>query len=75
MIVEPLPGLGRILIFIGLGIIALGLLLTLVGKVPLLGRLPGDIVFRRGNFTLYFPLATSIVLSILLTVILWLFRR
>ena len=72
---EPLPGLGRILIFIGLGIIVLGLLLTFAGRIPLLGRLPGDIVFRRGSFTVYFPLATSIVLSILLTVILWLFRR
>jgi hypothetical protein len=73
--VETIPGLGRILIFIGLGIVVLGLLLTLSGKIPLLGRLPGDIVFRRGNFTFYFPLATSILLSILLTVILWLVRR
>ena len=72
---EPLSGLGRILIFIGVGIVALGLILTLVGRVPFLGRLPGDIVFRRGNFTLYFPLATSILLSLLLTVLLWLFRR
>jgi hypothetical protein len=73
--VETIPGLGRILIFIGLGIVVLGLLLTFSGKIPLIGRLPGDIVFRRGNFTIYFPLATSILLSILLTVILWLFRR
>ena len=72
---EPLPGMGRVLIFIGLGIVVLGLLLTFAGKIPLIGRLPGDIVFRRGNFTFYFPLATSIILSILLTVILWLFRR
>ena len=72
---EPIPGLGRILIFIGLGIVVLGLLLTFSGKIPLIARLPGDIVFRRGNFTFYFPLATSILLSILLTVILWLFRR
>jgi Protein of unknown function (DUF2905) len=73
--VEPLPGIGRILIFIGLAIVGLGLLLTVVGKVPFIGRLPGDIVFRRGNVTFYFPLATSILLSILLTVILWLIRR
>jgi hypothetical protein len=73
--VETIPGLGRILIFVGLGIVVLGLLLTFSGKIPLIGRLPGDIVFRRGNFTIYFPLATSILLSILLTVILWLFRR
>jgi len=67
--------MGRILIFVGLGIVILGLLLTFSGKIPLIGRLPGDIVFRRGNFTFYFPLATSIVLSLLLTVLLWLFRR
>jgi len=73
--VETIPGLGRILIFIGLGIVVLGLLLSFSGKVPLIGRLPGDIVFRRENFTFYFPLATSIVLSLLLTVLLWLFRR
>ena len=72
---ETIPGLGRILIFIGLGIVVLGLLLSFSGKVPLIGRLPGDIVFRRENFTFYFPLATSIVLSLLLTVLLWLFRR
>lgn len=72
---EPLPGLGRILIFVGLAIVVLGLLLTFSGKIPLIGRLPGDMVFRRGNFTFYFPLATSILLSILLTVILWLFRK
>ena len=72
---ETIPGLGRILIFIGLSIVVLGLLLSFSGKVPLIGRLPGDIVFRRENFTFYFPLATSIVLSLLLTVLLWLFRR
>jgi hypothetical protein len=73
--VESLSGVGRILIFVGLGIVALGLLLTFVGRVPFLGRLPGDIVFRKGNLTVYFPLATSILLSIVLTVLLWLFRR
>jgi hypothetical protein len=73
--VESIPGLGRILVLIGIGIVVLGLLLTFSGKIPLIGRLPGDIVFRRGNFTLYFPLATSILLSMLLTLILWFFRR
>jgi len=64
--------MGKLLVFLGLGIAALGLLL-MVG-VPF-GRLPGDIVVRRGNFSFYFPLATSIILSILLTLILSLFRR
>ena len=67
--------LGRILLFVGLGLALLGGLLLLGGKVPGLGRLPGDIVYRRGNFTFYFPLATSILLSLLLTLLLSLFRR
>jgi DUF2905 family protein len=63
---------GRLLVYLGLGITALGLLI-LVG-VPF-GKLPGDIMVRRGNFSFYFPLATSIVVSILLTLVLALFRR
>ena len=64
--------MGRTLVLIGLGIAALGVAIML--GVPL-GRLPGDIYVRRGNFSFYFPLATSIVLSILLTLIFALFRR
>jgi hypothetical protein len=64
--------MGKTLVLIGLAITALGLVM-LVG-VPLF-RLPGDIVVRRGNFSFYFPLATSIVLSLLLTLLFALFRR
>ena len=64
--------MGKLLVLVGLGIAGLGVLMML--GVPF-GRLPGDIVFRRGNFTLYFPLVTSIVLSILLTLVFALFRR
>jgi hypothetical protein len=64
--------MGKTLVFIGLAIAGLGLLVML--GVPL-GRLPGDIYVRRGNFSFYFPLATSIVLSIVLTLVLALFRR
>jgi len=63
---------GKLLIWIGLGIAALGLLIV-VG-VPV-GRLPGDVYVRRGNVSFYFPLATSIILSIILTLILAFFRR
>ena len=70
-----MPGLGRSLIILGLLIAAVGLLLTLAGKLPWLGRLPGDITIRRENFTFSFPLATSIILSLLLSLLLWLFRR
>jgi hypothetical protein len=64
--------MGRLLVYLGLGIAALGLLIML--GVPF-GRLPGDVMVRRGNFSFYFPLATSVVVSILLTLILSLFRR
>jgi predicted MFS family arabinose efflux permease len=64
--------MGRTLVLIGLAIAGLGLLI-MVG-VPL-GRLPGDFAVRRGNFSFYFPLATSIILSIILTLILTFFRR
>ena len=64
--------MGKFLILLGLGIAALGLAIVL--GVPL-GKLPGDIYVRRGSFTFYFPVVTSIILSILLTLILSLFRR
>jgi Protein of unknown function (DUF2905) len=63
---------GRTLVLLGLGIAALGLLI-IVG-LPL-GRLPGDIYVRRGSFSFYFPLATSIVVSVFLTLLFALFRR
>ena len=64
--------MGKVLVLIGLGIAGIGVLVML--GIPF-GRLPGDIFVRRGNFGFYFPLATSIVLSILLTLIFALFRR
>jgi predicted MFS family arabinose efflux permease len=64
--------MGRTLVLVGLGIAALGLAIML--GVPL-GRLPGDFYTKRGSFTFYFPLATSIVLSILITLVLAFFRR
>jgi hypothetical protein len=64
--------MGRLLVFLGLGIAALGLLIML--GVPI-GRLPGDFYVRRGSFGFYFPLTTSIILSILLTLVFALFRR
>ena len=64
--------MGKMLVLVGLVIVGLGLLVML--GVPL-GRLPGDIYLRRGSFSFYFPLTTSIVLSILLTLVLAFFRR
>ncbi len=63
---------GKLLVFAGLVITAIGLLVML--GIPF-GRLPGDVVVRRGSFTLYFPIVTSIVLSLLLTLVLMLLRR
>lgn len=70
-----MPGLGKTLILAGIVILALGIAVTLIGKVPWLGKLPGDIVIKRENFTFYFPLATSIILSVILSLILWLLRK
>jgi Protein of unknown function (DUF2905) len=66
--------MSRFLIVLGLLIVAIGLLWPILGRLGL-GRLPGDIVIQRGNFSFYFPLATCIVMSVLLSVVLWLFNR
>lgn len=69
-----MTGLGKLLIFLGLVIVAFGLLMIVLGRLApgRDGWLPGDIVIRRGNFTLYFPIVTSIVISIILSLILYL---
>jgi len=73
---ESLQAFGRLLIVMGLLIVVLGVILLLAGRVPFLGRLPGDIVYQRGNFTLYIPLMTMLLLSLILTILLnLLFRR
>ncbi|HSL91167.1 MAG TPA: DUF2905 domain-containing protein [Candidatus Limnocylindrales bacterium] len=67
--------IGRLLILAGLILLAAGLLLLLSDKIPWLGRLPGDITFKRNNFTFYLPLATCILISVVLSLILWFFRK
>ena len=67
--------MGRFLVITGLVLVAFGLLLLLAGKIPHIGRLPGDIYVRKGNFTFYFPLATCILLSLLFTLLANLFFR
>ena len=67
--------IGRTLLVLGGLLVVVGLLLTFGARIPGLGRLPGDIVYRRGSFTFYFPLVTSLLVSLLLTAILALFRR
>jgi hypothetical protein len=66
---------GKTLVFFGLILVGLGLILLFGPKIPWLGKLPGDITIKRDNFTFYFPLATSVVISVLLTILFSLFRR
>ena len=68
-------GIGRLLIIAGVLLIVAGLLISFGGRFFGLGRLPGDVVVRRGNFTFYFPLVTSLLLSVILTLVMWLFSR
>jgi len=73
--VSELHGLGKLLILFG-GVLALiGVLILFVGKLPWLGRLPGDILIERKNFSFYFPLTTSLLISLVLSMILWLLSR
>jgi hypothetical protein len=68
--------LGRVLIVVGGVLILAGMVLLLLGRLHLpLGRLPGDLIYRGKNTTFYFPLATSILLSVLLTLVLYLIGR
>ncbi|MDL1955947.1 MAG: DUF2905 domain-containing protein [Candidatus Desulfofervidus auxilii] len=71
----PLQTMGKFLIFTGIIIIIFGLILIFAPKIPYLGRLPGDIIIQRKNFTFYFPLVTCIILSLVLTIILNLIFR
>ncbi len=67
--------LGRLLIALGVLLIIVGAVFLLAPKIPWLGKLPGDISYKKGNFTFYFPLGTSILISIILSLLLYLFFR
>ena len=66
---------GKLLILLGVVLIAVGALLTLAGKIPWLGKLPGDIYYKSDHMTFYFPLATCVVISVVLSALFYLFRR
>ena len=74
-----MSGIGRIFIFMGILLVVFGLILTFWGKIPFIGQLPDDFSFESDKFKVYFPIVTSIALSLLLTIILnvvlWLFNR
>jgi hypothetical protein len=67
--------LGKLLILTGLGFVLAGLLLTFGPRLPWLGRLPGDFRLEREHFSIYIPLGTCLLLSLLLSLLLWLLRR
>jgi Protein of unknown function (DUF2905) len=72
---ETMQALGKILIVTGSVIVVIGILFIFSDKIPFLGKLPSDITIKRGNFTFYFPIATSIIISILLSLIFYFITR
>ncbi len=70
-----MPALGKMLIILGIIIILIGLGFIFADKIPYIGRLPGDIYVKRERWSFYFPITTSIIISIILTLIMWLFRK
>ena len=72
---DGIQHIGRMLVLLGIILAAIGALILLAGKVSWIGRLPGDILIQKKNFTFYFPLATSILVSIVLTLLFWLMGK
>ena len=67
--------LAKTLIYLGIILVVLGVVLALAGKLPWLGHLPGDIYIQRERFSFYFPLATCILISVIITLVLYFLRR
>jgi hypothetical protein len=68
-------GFGKTLIYLGILLVIVGVVFSLAGKFPWLGHLPGDITIQRERFTFYFPLATCILISLIVSLVLYFFRR
>ena len=64
--------IGKLFIIFGIAIVGIGILFTFFDKIPLFGKLPGDINVKKENFQFYFPLTTSIILSVVLSFVFWL---
>lgn len=73
--VPELHQAGRYLIYAGIFLLVLGVLFLFGDKIPYIGKLPGDIYIKKKNFTFYFPIVTSIILSLLISLIIYLFRK
>lgn len=72
---QNLETIGKFLILVGIIVVAVGGLLVLAKHLPFLGKLPGDILIEKKNFTFFFPITTSIIISILLSLILYFFNK
>jgi hypothetical protein len=70
-----MPAMGKVFIILGVLFIVIGLAFTFGDKIPFLGKLPGDIYIKRERFSFYFPLTTSILISIVLTILFSIFRK
>jgi uncharacterized protein HemY len=70
-----MEGIGKSLIIIGLILIAIGVAIAFGPRIPFIGKLPGDIYIKKDSFTFYFPLATSVLISVIITFIIYLFRK
>lgn len=70
-----MSSLGRMLIIIGAVCIVLGIVFLLLPRIPFPGKLPGDIVVRKEKYVFYFPLMSSIIISIIVSILLWIFRK
>ncbi|HIJ59793.1 MAG TPA: DUF2905 domain-containing protein [Nitrospirae bacterium] len=72
---QGLENIGKYLIIIGIVTIVIGIILFFSAKITWIGKLPGDIIIKKENFTFYFPIATCIIISIILSIIFWIIRR
>jgi len=70
-----MSGFGRSLMIIGVVLVVIGLIISFAPRLPWLGKLPGDILIKKENFSFYFPLASCILISLILSFVMWLFRR
>jgi hypothetical protein len=70
-----MPGIGKLFIVLGIVLILVGLAFMFGDKIPFIGRLPGDIFIKKEKFSFYFPITTSIIISIILTVLFSIFRK
>ncbi len=72
---EQLQNLGKILVFMGIFIAVVGALLIFGNKIPLVGRLPGDILIQKKNFTFYFPITTLVIINLIILLVIYLVKK